>query len=110
MTIETKMFKAGTKAARESLSAGHIPGVAIVVWLIWMAAAALAALWLGSLHIADAWIGVQVVGFVLVSLLFLYGIKVADQWEKAVVLRFGKFDRMCFLTFKKLKICYVKKH
>lgn len=91
MTIETKMFKAGTKAARESFSAGHIPGVAIVVWLIWMVAAALIALWLGSLHVSDAWIGVQVVGFVLISLLFLYGIKVADQWEKAVVLRFGRF-------------------
>jgi len=91
MTIEAKMFKAGSKVARESLAAGHIPGVAIVVCLIWMVAAALVALWLSSLHVADAWIGLQVVVFVLVSLLFLYAIKVADQWEKAVVLRFGRF-------------------
>lgn len=91
MTIETKMFKAGSRAARESMAVAHIPGVAIVVWLIWMVAAALVALWLGSLHVADAWIGVQVVVFVLIALLFLYGIKVADQWEKAVVLRFGRF-------------------
>ncbi|MBI4914231.1 MAG: slipin family protein [Acidobacteria bacterium] len=30
-------------------------------------------------------------GVALVSLLFLFGIKVANQWERAVILRFGKF-------------------
>ncbi|MGA7615278.1 MAG: slipin family protein [Thermoanaerobaculia bacterium] len=30
-------------------------------------------------------------GFVLLGFVALFGIKIADQWEKAVVLRFGKF-------------------
>jgi regulator of protease activity HflC (stomatin/prohibitin superfamily) len=27
----------------------------------------------------------------LLALYILFGVKIADQWEKAVVLRFGKF-------------------
>ena len=35
--------------------------------------------------------GLYFVGVALVSLLFLFGIKVANQWERAVILRFGRF-------------------
>ncbi len=91
MTLETKMFKAGSKAARESMTVSHIPGVAIAGWLVLMVADALVALWLGGLGVPDAWIGIQVVVFILAALLFLFAVKVADQWEKAVVLRLGRF-------------------
>ena len=91
MTLETKMFKAGSKAARESLTASHIPGVAIAGMLILLVATALLARWLGQLGVSDAWIGLQVVVFILIAWLFFFAVKVADQWEKAVVLRFGRF-------------------
>lgn len=91
MTLETKMMRAGVKAARGSMDTGHIPGVAIVGWLIIMVATGLLAMWLGQLSVPDSWIGVQVIAFILISLLWLFGIKVADQWEKGVVLRFGRF-------------------
>jgi regulator of protease activity HflC (stomatin/prohibitin superfamily) len=46
---------------------------------------------LDSLHVAQ-WIGLVVsVVLVLVAFYILFALKVANQWEKAIVLRFGKF-------------------
>ncbi|NPV85743.1 MAG: slipin family protein [Anaerolineae bacterium] len=42
--------------------------------------------------VADVWIGVYVVVLTLAGICCLYAIKVARQWEKAVVLRLGKFQ------------------
>ncbi len=44
--------------------------------------------------ISDGWIGLIVVGMILLGLVALFGIQVARQWEKAVVLHFGKFQRL----------------
>jgi hypothetical protein len=74
MTLETKMFKAGSKAARESLTASHIPGVAIAGMLILLVATALLARWLGQLGVPDAWIGLQVVVFILIAWLFFFAV------------------------------------
>ncbi|RPI33183.1 MAG: slipin family protein [Chloroflexota bacterium] len=41
--------------------------------------------------VADIWIGVYAIFVALVALFFLFAIKIARQWEKAVVLRFGKY-------------------
>ncbi|MEW6567320.1 MAG: slipin family protein [Chloroflexota bacterium] len=54
-------------------------------------AAALGALWMGRLGVPDGWIAFAVSGLTLIGLCLLLGIKIADQWEKAVVLRFGRF-------------------
>jgi regulator of protease activity HflC (stomatin/prohibitin superfamily) len=37
------------------------------------------------------WVAVWVIGFSLIGFYFLFALKVAQQWEKAVVLRLGKF-------------------
>lgn len=36
-------------------------------------------------------VGLGIVGLILIAFVLLFGIKVADQWEKAVVLRFGRY-------------------
>jgi regulator of protease activity HflC (stomatin/prohibitin superfamily) len=41
--------------------------------------------------VSGVWIGVWVTAVFLLSLYFMFALKVAKQWEKAVVLRFGKF-------------------
>jgi regulator of protease activity HflC (stomatin/prohibitin superfamily) len=41
--------------------------------------------------VSDAVVGSFVVGMLLVGFFFLFSLKVAQQWEKAVVLRLGKF-------------------
>ncbi len=40
----------------------------------------------------DALIGVWVVGWMLIGIYVLFALKVANQWEKAIVLRLGKFQ------------------
>ena len=73
----------------------HINGIAIFVAVVLYLAAILGAMVLDLvLHAADGWIGAFVVVMILLGLYFLFAIKVASQWEKAVILRFGKFHKM----------------
>jgi regulator of protease activity HflC (stomatin/prohibitin superfamily) len=44
-----------------------------------------------SLDLPDWLIGVAILGLNLIGLSILFALKIANQWEKAVVLRFGKF-------------------
>jgi len=41
--------------------------------------------------LADGWVVLIIGAGTLVAAYFLFALKIADQWEKAVVLRFGKF-------------------
>jgi regulator of protease activity HflC (stomatin/prohibitin superfamily) len=69
----------------------RVPGIAYAIWLLFASVSAIAVLVL--LLVGMNWI--LVVGMtILVELLgfyFLFALKVADQWEKAVILRFGRF-------------------
>jgi regulator of protease activity HflC (stomatin/prohibitin superfamily) len=62
-----------------------------MLWLMVMAASVPFALWLQDRGTTSIVIGLAVVGVNLVGLIILWAIKVADQWEKAVVLRLGRF-------------------
>ncbi|MCU0487993.1 MAG: SPFH domain-containing protein, partial [Anaerolineales bacterium] len=46
---------------------------------------------LDSFGLGDAWIAAWVIVLLLAAIYFLFALKVANQWEKAVVLRVGKF-------------------
>jgi regulator of protease activity HflC (stomatin/prohibitin superfamily) len=69
----------------------RIPGIAVALWVVFEAAAALVAAWLASRGVGDLWVGGVFTVILLLGLVVLFGLKVADQWEKAVVLRFGRF-------------------
>jgi regulator of protease activity HflC (stomatin/prohibitin superfamily) len=69
----------------------RIPGAAWGAWSILMVIAALAGVVLDLARVSPNTIGLTVGGVVLLAFLLLFAIKVADQWEKAVVLRFGRF-------------------
>jgi hypothetical protein len=62
---------------------------AIVLVLTFAAAAGM-----DSLGVADNWIGATVFTGVLIAFYLLFALKIAQQWEKAIVLRFGKFQRL----------------
>jgi uncharacterized membrane protein YqiK len=73
----------------------HINGIAIFVAVVFYLAAVLGALVMDLvLHLPDGWIAAFLVLMLLLGLYFLFAIKVASQWEKTIVLRFGKFHKM----------------
>ena len=69
----------------------RVPGVAFAVWLILMTLSVVLALWLPARGVSSTVSGLLTVGINLVGLYVLFALKIADQWEKAIVLRLGRF-------------------
>jgi regulator of protease activity HflC (stomatin/prohibitin superfamily) len=69
----------------------HIPPIAWFVFAILLIGAVIAALLLDAMNVSDLVIGAAVLAVTGIGAYFLFAIKVASQWEKAVVLRLGKF-------------------
>ncbi len=68
----------------------HIPPIAGMIFAVFMAAAVLGALLMDG-KAADGWISAYVLVMILIGTIFMFALKVASQWEKAVILRLGKF-------------------
>lgn len=68
----------------------HVPPIAITLFVILMVAAVYGAVKMDG-NVANEMIGAFVLSMAIIATLVLYSIKVASQWEKAVILRLGKF-------------------
>jgi len=79
-----------TKDARTAKIDQHIPPIAGALFGVFLAAGVLGAILMDG-KLGDGWIGAWVLGTLLVGTYILFALKVASQWEKAVVLRLGKF-------------------
>jgi regulator of protease activity HflC (stomatin/prohibitin superfamily) len=73
----------------------HISAIAVFLFVIFMLVGTI-----GSVLLADAgtindlWTIVWIFGWMLVAFYFLFSLKVATQWEKAIVLRLGKYKKL----------------
>ncbi len=76
---------------RVAAARSRVPAIAVLVWAIVEVAIVLLVGLLDWLGVGDLWIGLAVAGLSLLALLILFSLKVADQWEKAVLLRYGRF-------------------
>ncbi|HEX2992347.1 MAG TPA: slipin family protein [Anaerolineales bacterium] len=87
--MDSKFFKsvAQKKQSKDTL---HISGIAGSLFGLCLVIAFLGAV-LGDNRFSDGLLGAWVVFWVLMGTYVLYALKVASQWEKAVVLRLGKF-------------------
>ncbi len=72
----------------------HINGLALTVALVIFLAGVIAAAFLDTAGVPDGWIALEVIAVTLVAMFPLFSLKIARQWEKAVVLRLGKFYRL----------------
>ncbi len=79
-----------TKDARTAKIDQHIPPIAGALFSVFLVAGVLGAILMDG-KLGDGWIGAWVLGTLLVGTYILFALKVASQWEKAVVLRLGKF-------------------
>jgi len=66
-------------------------GVALTLALLFYVAAVAGAAMLDTGGVSDTWIAIFVIVMALLGTNLLLALKIASQWEKAVVLRFGKF-------------------
>jgi len=64
----------------------HIPPIAILLFGIFLVIAIF-----GATKVNHSWVNAWITGWILISIILLFALKVASQWEKAVVLRLGKF-------------------
>jgi len=71
----------------------HISGIAGTIFGIFVAVTILGAVLMDN-RVPEASIGSFVVVMMLAGTYILFALKVASQWEKAVVLRLGKFHRL----------------
>ena len=76
---------------RKTESSVHINGVAGIIFGMLLVLAMLGAVLMDYWGAVAIWIGVYVFGMTLIGIYILFALKIADQWDKAVVLRFGKF-------------------
>ncbi|UCC63574.1 MAG: slipin family protein [Anaerolineae bacterium] len=65
--------------------------VALFIYLVLLVLSGGIAFWLASEDVAVGWIIAQVLALNLVGLYVLVAFKIASQWEKAIVLRLGRF-------------------
>lgn len=86
----TRRVAAALPAARPT-AAVRVPALATSAFVLWQVLTALLAWLLVGLGVAPAAIAVAVFALGLAGFTVLFALKVADQWEKAVVLRFGRF-------------------
>ncbi|MGC1374675.1 MAG: slipin family protein [Anaerolineales bacterium] len=87
--MSSKMFniKSPFQSAKVEVRITPISGTIFTVFLI---AAILGAIQMDG-KIPDGWIGGYVVGMALIGTILMFSLQVASQWEKAIVLRLGKF-------------------
>ena len=71
----------------------HISGVAGTAFAIVLVAAVVGALVMDG-KAADWVIGTYVLGLTLIGTYILYAMRVASQWEKAIILRLGRFHKL----------------
>jgi regulator of protease activity HflC (stomatin/prohibitin superfamily) len=71
----------------------HIPPIAILLFGIILVIAMFGVSYMDG-KVNPNWINVWITVWVLTSIILLFALKVASQWEKAVVLRLGKFHAL----------------
>jgi regulator of protease activity HflC (stomatin/prohibitin superfamily) len=74
----------------QQASKNRVPGISYLIWFVLMTLSAILGIWLETL-VSGVVLGISVVVINLVGLYILFALKVAKQWEKAIVLRFGRF-------------------
>lgn len=71
----------------------HIPPIAVALFIL-IEAIAIGGAALMDGRVPDGWIAAFLILVSLAALYLLFAIKVAAQWEKAIVLRLGRFHRL----------------
>jgi regulator of protease activity HflC (stomatin/prohibitin superfamily) len=91
--MDSKFIKSVVERKKTQQAEQHISAIAGTLFGVLIAITVLGAVLMDG-RVADAWIGIFVTAITLLSVYILFALKVASQWEKAVVLRLGKFHAL----------------
>ena len=91
--MDTKFMKNVSRNKQAMEYDLHISGVAATLFGIFVAATIIGVALMDG-RVGDGWIGLFIVAMILVATYILFALKVASQWEKAIVLRLGKFHAL----------------
>ena len=84
-------FEAELSKIRSPMGGPRIPGVAVALFVLFLLLSAIAGIVLSTIDLDGSWIGAVVIALDVIAIYLLFALKIADQWEKAVVLRLGRF-------------------
>jgi regulator of protease activity HflC (stomatin/prohibitin superfamily) len=91
--MDTKFIKSALEKKKSQNADLRISPIAGTVFTVALLIAVFGAT-LGDGKFSDAVLGGWVIAWTLVGIYILFALKVASQWEKAVVLRLGKFKKL----------------
>jgi regulator of protease activity HflC (stomatin/prohibitin superfamily) len=91
--MDSKFMKLGMEKKKRQQEELHISAVGGTLFGICLMIA-VAGVLLGNERFSGAFLGTWVAVWTLLGTYFMYALKVASQWEKAVVLRLGKFHAL----------------
>jgi regulator of protease activity HflC (stomatin/prohibitin superfamily) len=89
--MNTSPLKSLIEKNKQQKDDQHIPPIAGFVFAVILIGAIKIALLLDAAKVSDLVIGTTVLALTVIGAYILFALKVASQWEKAVVLRLGKF-------------------
>jgi len=79
------------KKGQQSLEEAHLNGVALFLCIFFILVGVGLAIYMDETDAPIGWTLVVSLGLMLMGFMLLYSLRMARQWEKAVVLRLGKF-------------------
>jgi len=91
--MDTKFIKSTIEKRKAQRADQHIPPIAGTLFGVFFLIAVLGSIF-GDGKFNDALVGAWVLVWTFIGLYILFALKVANQWEKAVVLRLGKIYKL----------------
>jgi regulator of protease activity HflC (stomatin/prohibitin superfamily) len=91
--MDTKFIKKALQKDKSAKADPHISAIAGTLFGVFLLIAILGAVF-GDGRFSDGLLGAWVVGWTLIGTYIMFALKVANQWEKVVILRLGKFFRL----------------
>jgi regulator of protease activity HflC (stomatin/prohibitin superfamily) len=90
--MNTRLAKNQNQSSDGKQDNVRLNGVAFTLFIIFGLLSGLSAAMMAMANMSDTSIAVVAIGLFLIGLFILFALKVAKQWEKAVVLRMGRFQ------------------
>lgn len=92
--MSTKYTKDKTLQSMKAKKDEHISGIAATIFAVFLIASVLGGIMMSENGVNDGIIGGYVTVTMLIGIYILFALKVASQWEKAIVLRLGRIHKL----------------